>query len=108
MPTTRETSLLEGGLVSGFPLMTDSEDNRRLAVKTIERHISAIAKGDQPLAELWLHVLNRATNTGLIAQNLHSLPNRLGRTARGIGVLVGKEPIQPFDIPQCRGRPNQL
>ncbi len=88
--------------------MTDSEDNCRLTIKTIKRHITAIAKGDQPLAELWLHVLNRSANTRLIAQNPHAFANGLGGTARGIGVLVGKEPIQPINIPQCRGRSDQV
>ena len=90
-------------LITGFALMTNGKDDRSFSIEPVKRHIAAVAKGDKPLAELRFHIFDRPTHPGLIAQDVHAFADRLGGAARCVRVLVGKEVVKSFDIPQGCG-----
>jgi len=90
-------------LIAGFTLMTNGKDDRGFSIEAVKRHITAVAKGDEPLAELRFHVLDRPPRPWLIQQDVHAFADCLDGTARRIRILVGKKVVKSFDVPQRCG-----
>jgi hypothetical protein len=63
-----------------FALMTHSQYHDVVGGKAVEQDIPAVAKFNQPLAVLRLHVFDVATDARLMAQHGHTLSNGLDRT----------------------------
>lgn len=78
--------------------MVNRKNHRRFAIKPVKRDIAAVTKGDEPFAKLGIHLLNRPTDFGLIAQDIHTFADGFRRAAGSGWVLVGKEIVQPLDI----------
>ena len=70
--------------------MPNRKDHRRFAAKPIERHISALTKGDEPLAKLRIHVLDGSPDTWLVGKDVHALADGFDSATGCVRVLFGK------------------
>ena len=86
--------------VADFALMAHCQDDDLITCQAIQRNISTVAKVNQPLAILRLHVLHGPTDGGLALQHLDFLTNGLDGTLGCIEVVLGQEPIKSVNIAQ--------
>ena len=57
-------------LVANLFLVAHGQDHCSLAIIAVEGHIAAVPKINDPLPILRLHILGRATDTGLVRNHL--------------------------------------
>src|ERR1700742_1571253 len=74
----------------------------------IQRDIVAIAELDHPFPKLRLHVLNRASDMGTLAEYLAPRADRLHGALRSVRILRREEAVKMLYIGKRFRCPNQL
>lgn len=73
--------------------MTHREDSNGIIIDMIQSNIAAVAEFDQPFPILRLHILDRATDMGLMGEYLNSSPDGLHGALRRVEILGSQEAI---------------
>ena|ERR1017187_3473462 len=94
--------------VAGFASATDGQNYDLLSVVAVEGDVGALAKFDNPLAELGREVFDWATDLGMLAENLHALADRFDGTAGRVRALRGEKGMEAAHIEQRRWEPGQM
>src|SRR5579859_4185890 len=78
--------------------MADSKKHDFLTVVPIKNNVCALSELDHPFTELGRQFVNRATNLGVVAENLHSLPDSFDRAPCCFAALCGEKIVKAKNV----------
>lgn len=85
-------------LKSSFPAMTDGQNYHSFSIVFISDDIGALAKFDDPLANLWRQVIHHTAYLGVFRQWLYTLVNSSDRSACSAFALGSKKRVEAGHI----------
>ena len=80
--------------VPRFAPVTHREDYDFFAIVAIESHVSAAAELDDPLAELYRKLFDRAADLGVLGENLDTLTDGFDGSFGGVAVFGRKKGVE--------------
>ena len=91
-----------GPSVAHLFLVANSHDQGGLSVVAVQHDVAAIAKVNQPLPVLRLHVLHGSTHSGLLRNDLHAFSDGLHGAFGCVNILFRQKTIEA--LKKARGQ----
>jgi len=89
-----------------FLLMPHRQDDHVGSIQTVADHVAAVAKIDDPVTELVVHILDGPTHARLQRQHFDPLTNGRHRPFCCVLILGSQKSVQALHIEQSLGRPD--